>query len=66
MRQKLIDALKAKYKSDISGGEATLHIYLTNPVGIGEHPQHLEECDKQVEKIATAKEKLAVLEDLLY
>tara|TARA_R100001463_G_scaffold133584_1_gene195120 strand:+ start:192 stop:314 length:123 start_codon:yes stop_codon:yes gene_type:complete len=30
-------------------------------VGIGEHPQHLEEIDKQVQKIADAQEKLQVL-----
>jgi hypothetical protein len=32
-------------------------------VGIGEHPQHLEEIDKQLEKISQAEEKLDALED---
>ena len=32
-------------------------------MGIGEHPQHVEECDKLVEKIANAKEKLEILQD---
>jgi hypothetical protein len=31
---------------------------MENPVGIGEHPQHLEEMDKYVEKLATANDKL--------
>jgi len=39
-----------------------LNIYLTNSVGIGEHPQHLEEIDKQLDKIANAEEKLDALE----
>ena len=34
-----------------------------NSVGIGEHPQHLEEVNKQIEKIANAKEKLEVLDE---
>ena len=32
-----------------------------NPVGIGEHPQHLEEMDKFVEKMTNAKDKLDML-----
>jgi len=40
-----------------------LIIYLENSVGIGEHPQHLEEIDKLFDKIATAQERLEVLED---
>jgi hypothetical protein len=42
--------------------EATLLIYFNNPVGIGEHPQHLEEMDKFVEKMTNAKDKLEMLE----
>ena len=32
-------------------------------MGIGEHPQHIEEVDKLIEKIANAKEKIDVLEE---
>ena len=32
-------------------------------MGIGEHPQHIEEVNKLVEKIANAKEKLDVLDE---
>jgi len=42
--------------------EATLLIYFNNSVGIGEHPQHLEEMDKLVEKMTNAKDKLEMLE----
>ena len=40
-----------------------MHIYLNNSVGIGEHPQHIEEVDKLVEKIANAEEKLKILQE---
>ena len=41
--------------------DATLKIYLENSVGIGEHPQHVDECDKLIAKVAEAEEKLRVL-----
>ncbi len=59
----LIDALLKKYNAQISEADATITIYLENSVGIGEHPQHIDEIDKQVQKIADAQEKLKVLED---
>ena len=55
-------ALRARYEADIAEADATINIYLTNPVGIGEHPQHLEEIDKLLAKIADAKDKLEALE----
>ena len=41
--------------------DATLKIYLDSSVGIGEHPQHVDECDKLITKVAEAEEKLRVL-----
>ena len=62
MRRELLDALRARYEAEIAEASATINIYLTNSVGIGEHPQHLEEMDKLVDKIAQAEEKIEVLE----
>ena len=59
----LIEALIKRYEAQIAEAEATLEIYLDHSVGIGEHPQHLDEMDKLFEKIATAKEKLEILEE---
>ena len=50
-------------EAQISEADATLKIYLENSVGIGEHPQHIDEVDKLIEKIATAEEKLKTLEE---
>lgn len=61
---KLIDALKQSYKADMAKAEATLEIYINSSVGIGEHPQHLEEMDKLIAQYAEAKEKLEVLDKL--
>ena len=58
-----LDALEARYESQIAEADAIIKIYLENSVGIGEHPQHIEEIDKLFDKIATAQELLEVLED---
>ena len=63
MRRAILDALRAKYEAEIAEADATVNIYLTNSVGIGEHPQHIEEVNKLIEKIANAKEKIDVLEE---
>jgi hypothetical protein len=62
MRKAILDALEARYEAQILEADATLKIYLENSVGIGEHPQHLEEVDKLIEKIANAEEKIKVLQ----
>ena len=59
----MIAALRARYQADIAEADATINIYLTNSVGIGEHPQHIDEVDKQLGKLCHAKEKMKVLED---
>ena len=63
MRNALLDALEARYEAQVSEADAIIKIYLENSVGIGEHPQHIEEIDKQLQKIAEADEKLKALED---
>jgi hypothetical protein len=63
MRRSIIEALRARYEADIAEADATANIYLNNSVGIGEHPQHIEEVNKQIEKIANAKEKLDILDE---
>ena len=65
LQQKMYYALIKKYEAEIAEAEATLTIYFTTPVGIGEHPQHLEEMDKMVDKLATAKDKMERLTEII-
>ena len=62
MRRAMLEALEKKYEADIASADSTIHIYLNNSVGIGEHPQHLEEIDKQLAKIVEAEEKQTALQ----
>jgi hypothetical protein len=61
MRALIKDAMIKKYEGDIAEANANLQVYLSNPMGIGEHSEIMVEVDKQVEKIANAEEKLDTL-----
>ena len=63
MKAAILDALEARYDAQIAEADATIKIYLENSVGIGEHPQHIDEIDKQFQKIADAQEKLQAIKD---
>tara|TARA_A100001201_G_C3910851_1_gene147656 strand:+ start:229 stop:426 length:198 start_codon:yes stop_codon:yes gene_type:complete len=57
-----LKALKKRYEAQIAESIATLNIYVKNSVGIGEHPQHLDEMDKLLQVIVDAEEKIKVIE----
>ena len=61
LSEHLFSALVLKYESEIQECRATLMIYFGNSVGIGEHPQQLEEMDKLVAKMADSESKLEIL-----
>ena len=62
MRRAMLEALEKKYEAEIAQADATIQIYLENSVGIGEHPQHLDEIDKLLAKIVEAEEKQNALQ----
>ena len=62
-RSLILQALEDKYNAQISEASTTLKIYLEKPVAIGEHPQHIEEADKLIDKIAQAEEKIKVIQE---
>ena len=62
LRSAILQALEDKYQAQISEADATIKIYLDHSVGIGEHPQHMDEVDKLIDKIAQAEEKIKVLQ----
>ena len=61
IRESMIKALRKKYEADVEEAKATAEIYLERPVGIGEHPQFIEELDKLINTIAEAEDKLTVI-----
>ena len=62
IKRAILEALEARYNAQIAEADATIKIYLENSVGIGEHPQHIDEVDKLIAKITEAQEKLKELQ----
>jgi len=58
----LYNALHARYTAQHQEAYATLTVYFETPVGIGEHPQHVDEMAKQLEQMANAEDCLESLE----
>ena len=61
--QLIFNAHVADCNNDIAAARAELSIYLRASVGIGEHPQHLDECKKILQKLADAKDRLSTLQE---
>jgi len=58
----MVEALKARFTAQQKEALATLHVYFTNPAGIGEHPQIIEEAAEQLKKLAEADDCLHTLD----
>ncbi len=61
IRRELFKSLAKRYESEIQSNRSTMLIYFNNSVGIGEHPQHLEEMDVLIGNITEANDKLETL-----
>ncbi len=59
----LLHALRAIYESQILTAKAKIEVYITNPVGVGDHSTLTETIDEQINVLSTAHDKLRVLED---
>jgi hypothetical protein len=64
MKQEILAALLAEAEAQETKAVANLNNYLTNPVGVGEHPDIVEECSKLVKQIAEARELKETLKSL--
>ena len=60
-RKSLYVAALARFEAQKQEALATIQIYLTNSVGIGEHSNLLDEVEKSTGKLAEAEEKISVL-----
>ena len=59
-----VDALRAKYIAMRLEAVATLEIYTKNAVGIGEHPQVIEEMDKLIRTVSDTNGYLETLDKI--
>ncbi len=61
MREQLIKALLAHAQGDIAKHKANVEIYLTNPVGIGEHSNVVEAIEEEINMIAKYQDQIDVI-----
>ena len=61
MREQLIRALLAHAQGEIEKHKANVEIYLTNPVGIGEHSDVTGAIGEELDKIARYHDQIEVL-----
>lgn len=52
MKEDLLRALKAHAQGHIQKHKANLEVYLSNPVGIGEHPDIIAAMEAELEQLA--------------
>ena len=59
----IVDALEKKYEAQMAQAEANVKVYMENPVGVGEHPDIVDELEKLLKQIKDAKEMLDELKN---
>jgi len=63
IKKAMYDTALAEFESQRDKAIATARIYLEHPVGIGEHPQVIDEFIKQVKLASEAEEAASMLID---
>ena len=61
MREKMISALLAHAQGDIQKHKMNVEVYLTNPVGIGEHSNVMEAIEEELNMIAKDEDQVSVI-----
>ena len=61
MRDKMISALLAHAQGDIQKHKMNVEVYLTNPVGIGEHSNVMEAIEEELNMIAKYEDQVTVI-----
>ena len=61
MREKMISALLAHAQGDIQKHKMNVEVYLTSPVGIGEHSNVMEAIEEELNMIAKYEDQITVI-----
>ena len=62
MREQMIKALLAHAQGDIAKHKANVEIYLSNPVGIGEHSNVMDAVEEELNMIAKYQDQIDVIQ----
>lgn len=58
----LLEAARKQAEGEIAVHKANIHVYLTMPAGIGEHPDITEQVISELNKLGKANERLEMLD----
>jgi len=62
MREQILDTLRSHAIGHINKHKMNVEIYLTNPVGIGEHSDLMESIEVELKAIAEYHDQLEILD----
>lgn len=62
MRKQILESVKSHAIGHINKHKMNVEVYLTNPVGIGEHSDILEAIEVELKAIAEYEDQLEILE----
>jgi len=63
LREQMINAARQHAKAHIEKHRMNVEIYLTNPVGVGEHSEVMEEIEKQLDEMARYQDHIDILDN---
>ena len=61
MKDIILEALKKHAEGQIEKHKANVEVLLTNPVGVADHPDHLETVGKELDAMETYESRLEIL-----
>ena len=61
MRNQIVSALLAHAQGDIQKHKMNVEVYLTSPVGIGEHSNVMEAIEEELNMIAKYEDQITVI-----
>ena len=62
LRQQMITAAYHHAKAHVEKHKMNIEIYLTNPVGIGEHSDVMDAIEKELEEMAKYEDHMEILD----
>ena len=65
LQQNVLTAIRSHFTAKRDRSLANLNNYLNNPVGVGEHPDVVEECVNLIQDFSDASDVLETLEGLI-
>jgi hypothetical protein len=61
IREQILESLKSHAVGKINKHKMNVEVYLTNPAGIGEHPDVMDAIESELKIIADYEEQLEVI-----